>query len=229
MYCIRVKADTESYVCSCNSGSFRLSDNRSDAKQFDSITDLLRCTKSIGLQYKDFEVESTDNKCENAWNKSSDTNDQESSVFSGSWDDIITFEHLAEICKSSAAISELHPGDKVERGYIVVAVKPDAVKIWSPKVCLGGMYWKDADAAAESHARIWNNNNSGLIIEAISSELLSKEEVETLSQSDRMTGFRYWTSTKYSIDSYWIVNSDGSLCDRYISTGYGCCPGVWVR
>ena len=226
MYCIRVKADTESYVCSCNNGSFRLSDNRSDAKQFDSITDLLRCTKSIGLRYVDFEVESTDLKCEDAWNKSSDTNGQESAVFSGSWDDIITFEHLAEICKSSAAISEFHPGDKVERGYIVVAVKSDAVKIWSPNNNLGNMNWVKARTAAADFYKEWDN--FGLPVEAISSEFLSKEEVEALSESDRTTGFDYWLSTGYSGASHWFVSTAGKLRSYWDDLCNGCCPGIWV-
>ena len=144
--------------------------------------------------------------------------------------DQITFKKLHEICGEGKAQDQLRPGDKVEGNYVIVAVKPDSVKIWSPKVCLGGMHWKDADAAAESHARIWNSNNSDLSVEAISSELLSKEEAEALSKDDRMTGFIYWTYTAYGGGYHWSVDSDGSL-DYYYNdySGFGCCPGVWVR
>ena len=227
MYCIRIKADVDSYVCGCNSGSFRLCDNRSDAKQFDSITDLLQCTKSIGLRYEDFEVESTGIKCEDSVIKSTSNNEgQESSVFSGSCDDIITFERLAEICGSSTAMSRIHPGDKVEKRYIVIAAKPDAVKIWSPNNHLVNMNWLEARTAAADFYKEWNN--FGFPIEAISSELLSKEEAEAISESNRATGVNYWTSTEYSSGVHWLVYSDGSLNFINDSCSVGCCPGIWV-
>lgn len=143
--------------------------------------------------------------------------------------DLITFERLAEILEEESVGIWLRPGAKLENGYIVVAVKPDAVKIWSAKDCIGDMSWKDANSSVGNYVATWNNNNSGLPVVASRSELLSKEEAETMSQEERETGFDYWTATENSSGNHWNVNSDGSLYDYSDSYSNGCCPGIWVK
>ena len=218
MYCIRVNVSTEKYVCSCDNGFFRLCDRQSDAKKFASLEELLTCAVRAGLRDEDFGVVSMD-----------DNGGKESAVFGGNDDYVLTFTRLAEICEEGSADLILKPGDKLENDYVVVAVKQDAVKIWSPKESLGNMDWYSANSTAGNYAATWNNSNSGLPVIAISSELLSKEEAETMSQNDRTTGFHYWTSTWYSSGRHWIVRSDGSLTDYNDSYSIGCCPGIWVR
>ena len=217
MYCIKVNVSAEKYVCSCDNGSFRLCEKKSDAKKFASLEELLAGAVCSGLRDEDFEVVSTD-----------DNAGKESAVFGKSCDNIITFTRLAAICEEGSANSTLKPGDKLEHGYIIVAVKPDAVKIWSPKDSLGDMNWNDASKVADNYAITWNRNNSELPVLASRSELLSKEEAESLPQSYRMTGFYYWTSTGISSGRHWRVDSDGSLYNSLDSYDFDCCPGIWV-
>ena len=217
MYCIRVKADVDCYVCEGDRSSFRLSAMKSEAKPFNSIADLLQYIKVVDLQYEDFVVESMRNN-----------EGKESSVFDRITKGVITFEHLTKICRSGTAMSKLHPGDKIEKGYTVVAVKQDAVKIWSPKNCILDLNWEDAMTAAVNFEFKWNKDGI-LPVETISTELLSKEEAEIMSQDDRMSGFLYWTSTEYSKGCHWYVCPDGRLRDTYNSLSRCCCPGIWVR
>ena len=142
--------------------------------------------------------------------------------------DVITFERLHEICSNGSADSKLKPGDKLENGYIVVATKPDAVKIWSSEDFITTFDWPHASNAVANYCNRWNKDGT-LHIKAISAELLSKEEVETMSQSDRMTGSDYWTSTGCSSDGHWYVGYDGDLCRGEDSRNYDCCPGIWVK
>ena len=144
-------------------------------------------------------------------------------------DDVITFDRLNELCKEGLANSKLKPGDKVKNGYTIVAVKPDAVKIWSAKDCLGEMNWSSAKFNAGNYAAIWNSDNSELTVVASRSELLSKEEAESLSQGNRTTGFNYWTSAENNYGYHWIVDYDGCLGYDSDSHSHGCCPGIWVR
>ena len=216
MYCIKINVSTEKYVCSCDSGSFRLCERKHDATQFDSIDELIVFAKSIGLSEGDFEVVELNDDCST-----------ESDVFGSVEKDVITFEHLAEILEEGSIGLWLRPGAKLEKGYIVVAAKPDAVKIWSPENFLGYMNWNDAKQAAADFYREWDNHCP--FIDNISSEFLSKEEAEAMSKADRMTGFDYWTSTEYSSGRCWYVNSDGGLYHYSDSSSIGCCPGIWIR
>ena len=142
--------------------------------------------------------------------------------------DVITFERLHEICEEGSADLALKPGDKLEDDYVVAAVKPDTVKIWSAANFLVDKNWEDAQQAAERYVYFWNKDGS-LPVEAVSSELLSKEEAEALSTDDRDGGFYYWTSTESSSGHHWIVISDGKLAYSIDSNSIGCCPGIWVR
>lgn len=136
---------------------------------------------------------------------------------------------MHEICEEGSADLILKPGDKVENDYVVVAVKPDTVKIWLQKDCLGTMNWDDADSFARKYVDLWNKANSRLPAIDVSSELLSKEEAESISKSDRTTGFCYWTSTECSSGFHWFVRYDGSL-NVYSDIGsMRCCQGIWVK
>ena len=216
MYCIKIKADTENYLCNCVKGSFVLCRRKDDAKKFESLRELLADASRAGLKEEHFEVVSEE-----------DNEGKESAVFGNAEKGIITFERLAEICDSGTAISKLNPGDKVENGYVIVAVKPDAVKIWSVKDNRGDMNWKDAKSAAENYCYEWDD--SGLPVVATGSELLSKEEVNAMQIEDRETGFYYWASTEYISGYHCYVNSDGSLHYSFDGDSLGCCPGIWVR
>ena len=217
MYCIKINVSTEKYVCSCDNNSFRLSERKHDATPFDSMDGLLACAKSIGLSEGDFEVVELNTDCST-----------ESDVFVRAKKDVITFERLAEILAEGSVDLWLRPGAKLEKSYIVVAVKPDAVKIWSPKNFLGNMNWQAAMNVAANYVFTWNNE-AILPVEAISSELLSEEDIDNLSQNDRTLGFHYWTSTEYSSGYHCIVRYDGDLNFNDDRTSYGCCPGIWVR
>lgn len=142
--------------------------------------------------------------------------------------DVITFERLHEICSNGSADLVLKPGDKLEQDYVIVAVKSDAVKIWSAKNFLGSMDWDNATKVAGRYSCEWNRDST-FPVEAVLSSLLSKEEAESISESDRMTGFDYWTSTEYGSGRHWFVSSDGSLEFGNNRVNLGCCPGIWVR
>ena len=216
MYCIKVNADVENYVCSCDNGSFRLCGRKCDAKKFASLRELLADAVSAGLHEEDFEVV-----------RMNDNDGEESAVFAAAEKDVITFERLAEICESCTAMSKLNLGDKVENGYIVVAVKPDSVKIWSLKNSIGNMSWDAANASARKYADVWNNYYR-LPVVASRSELLSKSELETMFKSVGETGFIYWTSTEFSSGFHWRVCSGGSLNNTIAGDKGVCCPGIWV-
>ena len=161
--------------------------------------------------------------CPGIWVRS-----RESSKGSSESGNIITFERLHEICEEGSADLALKPGDKLEDGYIIAAVRPDSVKIWSANNNLGDMNWHDADTAAKNYYHDWNADGT-IPVEAISSELLSKEEAETLSQSDRTTGFDYWMSTVYDSGYHCYVGSGGRLGNDRSGDSNGCCPGIWVK
>ena len=217
MYCIKVKIGSNAfYVHSCEHEAFKLCVRESDAKQFASNDELLACAARAGLSKDDFEIVSLDGNA-----------GKESSVFGDAVNNVITFERLYRACEGGSADLVLKPGDTLENGYIVVATKPDAVKIWSENNYLGDMNWNDAKQAAANFYKEWDN--SDLPVVAISSEPLSKEEAESLPQSYRMTGFYYWTSTGISSGRHWRVDSDGSLYSSLDSYDFGCCPGIWVR
>mgnify|MGYP004519836463 CR=1 FL=1 len=217
MYCIKVKIGSNIfYVHSCEHESFKLCVRESDAKQFASNDELLVCAASAGLSKDDFEIVSVDGN-----------EGKESSVFGDAEGDVITFARLAEILEEGSVDLVLRHGDKVEQDYVVIAVKPDSVKIWSPENFLGYMNWNDAKQAAANFYREWDNHCP--VIDTISSEFLSKEEAEAMSKADRMTGFDYWTSTEYSSGRCWYVNSDGGLYHYSDSSSIGCCPGIWIR
>ena len=216
MYCIKVNADVENYVCSCDNGSFRLCGRKCDAKKFASLRELLADASRAGLKEEDFEVVSMN-----------DNDGEESAVFAAAEKDVITFERLAEICESCTAMIKIHPGDKVENGYIVAAVKPDSVKIWSLKNSLGNMSWDAANSEASNYADVWNNYYR-LPVVASRSELLSKSELETMFKSVGETGFIYWTSTEFSSGFHWRVCSGGSLNNTIADDKGVCCPGIWV-
>ena len=216
MYCVRVNVSAEKYVCNWDNESFSLCERKSDAKKFASLEELLACTTSIGMKDDDFKIVMLNGD----WS-------MESAVLNEDADDFITFERLAKVCAEGKVQDEFRPGNIVEDGYVVANVKSDSVKLWSPMDCLGNMNWQDAKQAADNYYHDWSRDDN-LPIEVISSELLSKEEAETMSQSDRIAGFCYWTSTGYSSVFHWFVGSDGRLSDFYDSNRFGCCPGIWV-
>ena len=217
MYCIKLKLPAgEYYVGDCCTNGICICNSKTDAVAFSASSAAKQYARDSGFEDVDFEVVG---------------GTEESVVFSTNCvnsETVITFKRLHEICEEGSADLILNPGDKLENGYIVVAVESDAVKIWSPNVNLGNMNWKDANSAAGNYAAIWNNDNSELHVKALVSGLLSKAEVEAISLEDRTIGFYYWTATVGSSGSHWCVNSDCSLACCYDSNSSGCCPGIWV-
>ena len=57
---------------------------------------------------------------------------------------------------------------------------------------------------------------------------LPKEIVEALSQSDRIVGSQYWTSTEYSSTAQYYVNTDGTISSNTKTVGLGYIPGYYV-
>lgn len=216
MYCIKVNVSTEKYVRSCDSGSFRLCERKSDAKKFASLEELLTGAACAGLRDDDFEVVSTD------VNKG-----KESAVFGRSGGYVLTFARLFEICEEGSADMVLKPGDKLEMDYVIAAVKPDAVKIWSPDNSIGYMNWAEARQAAANFCYDWNIDGS-LPVEVISTELLSKEESESMSKNDRIADDCYWTSTEDTWGGHYGVSTVGSWFNSNDNNSYECCPAIWV-
>lgn len=218
------------FVRDVENGELKLCSKLADSKVFDSIDAAAKCISGAGVDVNDCSIININ---VTQMSEQSGGSYDESSVFGSDKQNraesyLITFERLAVICEDGYADLILKPGDKLENGYVVAAVRQDSVKIWSPKNFLGDMNWQKAKQVADNYYREWNKDVI-LPVEAISSGLLSKEEIENLSKSDRTTGFHYWTSTEYSSGYHWIVFSDVSLCNAFDSNSFGCCPGIWVR
>ena len=143
--------------------------------------------------------------------------------------DSITFERLHEICEEGSADLILKPGDKLENGYIVVAIEPDNVKIWSASNNSSPVRWKVARVEAGMYYTFWNSKNVLLPIRAVRGELLSAEEASILPIEDRTIKTGFWTATEYDMTSHWRVDCNGHLNGSDDQDKYGYCPGIWVK
>ena len=219
------------FVRDVENGELKLCSKLADSKVFDSIDAAAKCISGAGVDVNDCSIININ--VTQMSDSSACSSGEESSIFGSAKQSraesyLITFERLAVICEDGYADLILKPGDKLENGYVVAAVRQDSVKVWSPKNFLGDMNWQKAKQVADNYYREWNKDVI-LPVEAISSGLLSKEEIENLSKSDRTTGFHYWTSIGLSRGYHGYVYCDGSLGNSRDSHSSGCCPGIWVR
>lgn len=226
-----IKISEGVFVRSFENGELKLCSQLADSKVFDSAGEAVICVNAAGVDVNDCSIINI-NVDTRMSDSSACSSGEESSIFgsakqSRAEKDLIMFERLAEILEEGSADLVLKPGDKLEQDYVIVAVRQDSVKIWSPKNFLGDMNWQKAKQVADNYYREWNN--SDLPVKAISSGLLSKEEVESLSIDARATGFHYWTSIGLSRGYHGYVYCDGSLGNSRDSHSSGCCPGILVR